>query len=91
MSSFDDEIKKIEADLIGKVETKVEAASTAAGITGFLVMLLGLYVVHGAVPDWLTAAVGALVTTGLTFGAGWLAKHTPRPSDTPPAPAPPSA
>jgi hypothetical protein len=47
--------------------------------------LLGLYVVHGVVPDWVTAAIGKAVTGGLTFVAGWLAKHTPR-TVAPPAP-----
>lgn len=68
-----------------RVETKVKAASTAATVTGFLVTLIGsLTVFHGgAVPTVITSLVGAAVTGALTFGAGWLAKHTPR---TPPAP-----
>jgi hypothetical protein len=68
------------ADLETKVEAKVKAASTASAATGFIVTLLGgLTVFHGgAVPSVITAAIGALVTGGLTFAAGYMAKHTPR-------------
>jgi hypothetical protein len=60
------------------IETKVKAASTLAFLVGLATQLLGLYVFHGEVPDWVTAGVGSVVTGGLTFLAGWLAKHTPR-------------
>ena len=73
------------ADLESKVEAKVKAASTASAATGFIVTLLGgLTVFHGgAVPAVITAAVGAAVTGGLTFAAGFMAKHTPRATDSP--------
>lgn len=77
------------ADLEIKVEAKVKAASTASAATGFIVTLLGgLAVFHGgAVPSVITAAVGAAVTGGLTFLAGYMARHTPRVGDLPPVPA----
>lgn len=86
--SFDGEIKKIEAEVIGKIETKVKAASTVSTITALIVTLIGgLTVWHGAaVPAIVTSLVSAVVTGGLTFAGGWLARHTPRPSDNPPAP-----
>jgi heme A synthase len=67
-------------DLEQKVETKVKAAGAAATVTGFLVTLIGsLAVFHGGpVPTVITSLVGALATGGLTFAAGWLARHTPR-------------
>ena len=87
--NFHDEVKRVEGALVGVVERKVKASATAATIVSAIVSLLGLYVFHGDVPDWVTAVVGSLVTGGLTFAAGWLAKHTPR---TPPDPggAPPA-
>lgn len=72
------------AELETRVEAKVKAASTAAAVAGFATTLA----FHGGtVPEIITAAVGAAVTGGLTFAAGWLAKHTPRVSDIPAAPA----
>lgn len=82
-----DEVTGFEAELLDVVERKVKASTTAATIVGGIVFVLGLYVFHGVVPDWVTAAVGTLVTGLLTFIAGWIAKHTPRviPSGPPPA------
>jgi hypothetical protein len=98
MSQHDVNFKGVEGELIGVVERKVKASATAATIVAAAVSLLGLYVFHGTVPDWVTAVVGTAVTGGLTFVAGWLAKHTPRtvaPVDptvvTEPAPAPGSS
>ncbi|WP_410676639.1 hypothetical protein [Amycolatopsis sp. cmx-4-68] len=68
------------AELDGKqpVERKVTAATTASTLTAAAVAVLGLYVFHGDVPDWVTAVVGTLVTGALTFLAGYRAKRTPR-------------
>jgi hypothetical protein len=85
---FKHELQVIEGQLISKVETKVKAASTAAAITGLLLSLLGAYVFRGAVPEWGQAAIDTVVTGGLTFVAGWLARHTPRTAVPPVAPAP---
>ena len=73
-----DQVADVEATIFQKVEAKVKAASTAAFLVGAGTQALGLYVFHGAVPDWATATVGSLVTGLLTFAGGWLAKHTPR-------------
>jgi len=82
-----DEVERAEGKLLNVVEGKVKAASTTAALVGIATTELGLYVFHGAVPDWATGAVGGLVTGALSFLAGWLAKHTPRvtPSGPPPA------
>lgn len=83
--NWKDEVAKAETVLIDVVERKVKAASTTAALVGIATTELSLYVFHGAVPDWVTGAVGGIVTGALTFVAGWLAKHTPR-TVTPPAP-----
>lgn len=85
---FKHELQVIEGQLIDKVETKVKAASTAAAITGLLLSLLGQYVLKGAVPVWGQAAIDTVVTGGLAFVTGWLAKHTPRTVDPSSVPAP---
>jgi hypothetical protein len=90
MTNFKHELQVIEGDLLNQVETKVKAASTAAAITGLVLSLLGAYVFRGAVPEWGQAAIDTVVTGGLTFAAGWLARHTPRVVDTPAAPVAPS-
>lgn len=79
--SFEDEIKQWESVVVARIEAKVKAASTVAAGVSLVVSLLSLYVFHGVVPDWVTAIVGTLVTGLSTLLAGWLAKHTPRPSD----------
>lgn len=68
------------------VETKVTAASGTALVVGFVVSWLGTAVFHGVVPDAVAGIVEAAVTAGAAFVAGWLAKHTARAGDTPPAP-----
>lgn len=87
-SGWRDAVDRVEGELLDVVERKVKAAGTAAFLVGLAVQLLGLYVFHGDVPDWVTAGVGSLVTGGLTFVAGWVARHTPR--TIPPAPADPA-
>ncbi|WP_033263326.1 hypothetical protein [Amycolatopsis vancoresmycina] len=82
-------VQKAEGQLLNVVESKVKAASTTAALVGIATTELGLYVFHGAVPDWATGAVGGLVTGALSFVAGWLAKHTPRTPAAPPTAAPP--
>jgi hypothetical protein len=65
------------------VETKVSAASVASTLTGLVVMLIGTLVFHGAdVPALVVSIAGALVTGAVTFIAGWVARHTPRPPET---------
>ena len=68
----------------GQTESKVTAAATAAGIATAVsnLALWGLetYVFRGdVVPGAVTGAVQTLVIAAATFGAGWYAKHTPRP------------
>jgi hypothetical protein len=48
--------------------------------------LMAKYVFPDGVPGWATALISGAVVGGLTFAAGWLAKHTPRePAETPAA------
>lgn len=65
------------------VETKVVAAGGTALVGGFIVSWLGTAVFHGVVPDVVAGIVEAGVTALAAFVAGWLAKHTARPSDNP--------
>ncbi|WP_034485005.1 hypothetical protein [Actinomadura oligospora] len=61
------------------IETKVTAASGTSLVAGFVVgwLVLKLPALSSmAVP--LQALVTAAITTGFTFLAGWLARHTPR-------------
>jgi hypothetical protein len=78
LPSISGAVKVVEGFLVHVVERKVKAATTAATIASAAVSLLGLYVFHGVVPDWVTALVGTAVTGALTFAAGYIAKHTPR-------------
>jgi len=71
------------------VETKVKAGTAAAAAAGLAMWALGRYVFKGVVPDVVASWVYAIVPAAVTFAAGYLARHTPRP-DTTPAPAPPS-
>jgi hypothetical protein len=88
---FSREARKAEVGAFHAVETKVKAASTTALVTSFAMDLVAKYVFPDGVPGWATALVSGAVVGGLTFVAGWLAKHTPRmPEETPkipPAPA----
>lgn len=71
------------------IEAKVKASTTAATVAAAVVGLLGAYVFHGNVPGWVQPIIGAVVTGGLTFAAGWLTKHTPRAADAVVAPVTP--
>jgi hypothetical protein len=60
------------------VERKVKASTAAATLTAGVLSLLGLYVFHGAVPDWVSVVAETAVTGLLTLAAGWWVKYTPR-------------
>ncbi|PXY27443.1 holin [Prauserella muralis] len=64
------------------VEVKVKASAAAATVTGVVLALLGQYVFGGEVPDLVEGIVEPLVSGGvlggITFGAGWWARHSPR-------------
>ena len=66
------------------VETKVQASTAAAAVSGLALWCLGKYVFKGDVPDVLASWIYVLVPGALAFAAGYLARHTPRPA-TPPA------
>jgi cellobiose-specific phosphotransferase system component IIC len=65
------------------VETKVTVAATVAYLaTASLLTVIaaghrGIQLVTG-IPDMVTAPFLALIPAGLSFRAGWLARHTPR-------------
>jgi hypothetical protein len=61
------------------VERKVTASTGAAAASGLILWILGAYVFRGGVPDVIVSWVYVLVPGILAFGAGYLAKHTPRP------------
>ena len=81
----------------GPVETKVQASTAAAAVSGLALWALGHYVFKAGVPDVVASWIYVLVPAVITFGAGYLAKHTPRPdvpagnmpADIPAAPGPP--
>ena len=58
------------------VETKVKASTAAAAVSGLALWALGRYVFAGTVPDVVASWVYAIVPGLITFGAGYLAKHT---------------
>jgi hypothetical protein len=89
---FSREARQAEIGVFHAVETKVKAASTTALVTSFAMDLVAKYVFPNGVPGWATALISGAVVGGLTFVAGWLAKHTPRPAapDKPAAPAAPA-
>ena len=62
------------------IEAKVQAGTGAAAASGLALWLLGTYVFRGGVPDVIVSWVYVLVPAALTFAAGYLAKHTPRPA-----------
>ncbi len=63
------------------VETKVKASTAAAAVSGIALWLIGRYVFRGAaVPDVLQSWIYTLAPAVVTFGAGYLAKHTARPA-----------
>ena len=61
------------------VETKVQASTAVAAVSGLALWALGRYVFKGTVPDVAASWVYAIVPGVLTFAAGYLARHTPRP------------
>lgn len=69
------------------VETKVKASSAAAAVSGLALWALGRYVFKGSVPDVVTSWVYVIVASGLTFAAGYLARHTSLPGEPTPPPA----
>jgi len=72
------------------VEKKVTASTAAAVTTGVVLWVLQTYVFGGGdVPGPLAAFVGLVVLGGVTFGVGYMARHSPRPDlDLPPNQAP---
>ncbi|OQO89944.1 hypothetical protein B1813_19075 [Saccharomonospora piscinae] len=64
------------------IEAKVKTSAAAAAAAAFVLSLLGQFVFGGETPEAVAAvvesAVTSLVTAGITFGGGWLARHTPR-------------
>jgi hypothetical protein len=59
------------------VETKVQASTGAAAVSGLALFLLGRYVFRDSgVPDVVASWVYVLVPGAITFVAGYLAKHT---------------
>jgi hypothetical protein len=72
------------------IERKVQASTAAAAVSGLVLWAMGTYLFKGNVPDVVTSWVYALVPAGITFAAGYLARHQARPGDPAPAPAPPA-
>lgn len=70
------------------VERKVQASTVAAAVSGLTMWALGRYVFKGAVPDVVASWTYAIVPGLVAFVAGYLAPHTPRPSEPPVPPAP---
>jgi hypothetical protein len=77
--------------MAGPVERKVQASTGAAAVSGLALWALGHYVFKAGVPDVVASWIYVIVPSVLTFGAGYLAKHTPRPDAVPPAPPAPPA
>jgi hypothetical protein len=65
--------------MAGQVETKVQASTAVAAVSGLALWALGKYVFKGDVPDVVASWIYVIVPGVLTFAAGYLAKHTPRP------------
>lgn len=70
------------------VETKVQASTGVAALSGLVLWALGRYAFKGSVPDVIASWVYVLVPAMLTFTAGYLARHTPRPDLMSTVPAP---
>lgn len=62
------------------IETKVKAATGAAAVSGFLLWILGAYVFNGDVPAPVVVLVSIAVPALFAFAAGYLARHTARPT-----------
>lgn len=72
------------------MEAKVKAAGWTSLVAGFVVSWI-VTAVPGlaSLSSPLQAVIVAALTSAAAFAAGWLAKHTPRPGDNPPAPPTP--
>lgn len=66
------------------VETKVQASTAAAAVSGLALWALGHYVFKGSVPDVVASWTYVIVPALLTFAAGYAARHTSRPVLPPP-------
>ena len=66
--------------MAGPVETKVQASTGAAAVSGLALWALGHWVFKGSVPDVVASWVYVLVPAAVTFAAGYAARHTPRPA-----------
>ena len=62
------------------VERKVQASAAAAAASGLALWALGHYVFKAGVPDVVASWTYVIVPGVITFAAGYLAKHTPRPA-----------
>lgn len=65
------------------VERKVQASTAGAAVSSLALWALNRYVFKGDVPDVVTSWVYVIVASGLTFAAGYLAKHTSLPGEAP--------
>ncbi|HET9975283.1 MAG TPA: hypothetical protein VFQ68_44120 [Streptosporangiaceae bacterium] len=65
------------------VESKVQASTAAAAVSGLALYALGRYVFRGSVPDVVASWVYVIVPGVITFAAGYLAKHAHRPAPAP--------
>lgn len=76
----------------GPVEKKVKASAyaTYGGVVLLMLIMQGVSNDPGMIaflPDWLETLIIPLVPAGLTWAAGYRAKHTPRPDlEGPPEP-----
>jgi hypothetical protein len=68
------------------VETKVTASTAAAAVSGLALWTLGHYVFKTGVPDVVASWTYVIIPALITFAAGYLARHSPRPAAVPPAP-----
>jgi len=66
--------------MAAQVETKVQASTGAAAVSGLALWSLGHWVFKGGVPDVVVSWIYVIVPGALAFGAGYLARHTSRPA-----------
>lgn len=70
----------------GPIESKVTAATAGAAVSAVVLWALDTYVfVTDAIPAPVAGFAELIVLAGCTFGAGWLARHTPRAATRTPA------